>query len=77
MRAWQIGSMYAATKLNTKGHNDLRIPRDRYFYDQSQLDVIRSQVVLMQKFRVYGFCHSHHWFDGQASRRVVESIDVF
>jgi len=47
------------------GHYQPRIPLDSNYYDQSQVETIRSQVDLAKRYGLYGFCHYHYWFDGK------------
>lgn len=48
-----------------KGHYQPRVPLGGLYYDQSSLETLRAQVVQAKKFRIYGFCHYHYWFDGK------------
>lgn len=47
------------------GHYQPRIPLGSNYYDQSQVDTVRSQVALAKSYGLYGFCHYHYWFDGK------------
>ena len=47
------------------GHNQPRIPLNSNYYDQSRVEVIRSQIELAKAHGIYGFCHYHYWFDGK------------
>ena len=48
-----------------EGHHQPRIPLNDYYYDQSKLETIKSQVELARTHGIYGFCHYHYWFDGK------------
>lgn len=47
------------------GHNQPRIPSNKNYYDQSQIDTLRWQIDLANRYGIYGFCHYHYWFDGK------------
>lgn len=47
------------------GHYQPRIPLNKNYYDQSQLETLRWQIDLAKQYGVYGFCHYHYWFDGK------------
>ena len=46
-------------------HYQPRIPLNSNYYDQSRLEIIRSQVDMAKKYGIHGFCHYHYWFDGK------------
>ena len=45
-----------------KGHKQPRIPIDNNYYDLSEIESIRCQVDLANKYGVYGFGIYHYWF---------------
>lgn len=47
-----------------EGHNQPRIPLHNNYYDLSNVDVMKWQAELAQKYGVYGFCIYHYWFGG-------------
>jgi len=47
-----------------EGHYQPRIPQDKNYYDQSEIETLRWQIDLAKRHGVYGFCHYHYWFDG-------------
>jgi lipopolysaccharide biosynthesis protein len=46
------------------GHHQPRVPLGGH-YDQSDIQVIKSQADLAKSYGIYGFCHYHYWFDGK------------
>lgn len=52
-----------------KGHNQPRIPLDNNYYDLTNVETIRWQSKLAQKYGIYGFCYYHYWFNG---RKIME-----
>lgn len=47
------------------GHYQPRVPLNKNYYDQSQIETLRWQIDLAKRHGVYGFCHYHYWFDGK------------
>jgi hypothetical protein len=54
-----------SAKSQYKGHDQPRVPLNKTYYDQSELDVIRDQIRLAKEYGIFGFCHYHYWFDGK------------
>jgi len=48
-----------------EGHYQPRVPLNKNYYDQSQIETLRWQIDLARRHGVYGFCHYHYWFDGK------------
>lgn len=48
-----------------KEHNQPRIPKDGKYYDLSQVESIRKQAELANKYDVYGFGIYHYWFSSE------------
>jgi hypothetical protein len=46
-------------------HRQPRIPLHDNYYDLSHVDVLRWQAELARKYKVYGFCFYHYWFNGK------------
>jgi len=47
------------------GHYQPRVPLNKRYYDQSELETLQWQIELAKSHGVYGFCHYHYWFDGK------------
>ncbi len=48
------------------GHNQPRVPKDKYYYDLSDTSVMRWQANLMHEYGVDGMCIYHYYFaDGK------------
>jgi Glycosyltransferase WbsX len=47
------------------GHFQPRVPLNKSYYDQSQIETLHWQIALAKQYGVYGFCHYHYWFDGK------------
>lgn len=48
-----------------KGHNQPRIPLGGNYYDLTDIETIKEQSRLAQKYGIYGFCYYHYWFNGK------------
>ncbi|ATX81422.1 hypothetical protein Ga0123462_0551 [Mariprofundus ferrinatatus] len=57
-------NVQAATPI-FDGHNQPRVPLNRNYYDQSQIETLYWQIEMARSHGVYGFCHYHYWFDGK------------
>jgi len=47
------------------GHKQPRIPLNNNYYDLCQVETIRWQAQLAEKYNLYGFCFYHYWFNGK------------
>ena len=47
------------------GHYQPRVPKDDNYYDLSNIEAIRWQSNLAEKYGIYGFCFYHYWFNGK------------
>lgn len=45
------------------GHYQPRVPENGFYYDLSDVDVLRWQAKLAKEHHVYGFCFYHYWFN--------------
>ncbi|MEN8174631.1 MAG: glycoside hydrolase family 99-like domain-containing protein [Pseudomonadota bacterium] len=57
------------------GHNQPRVPLNENYYDQSQKEVISSQIELASRYGLGGFCHYHYWFEGK--QLLQKPTDIF
>lgn len=48
-----------------KGHNQPRIPLNNNYYNLLDVETLRWQSDLANKYGIYGFCFYHYWFDGK------------
>lgn len=48
-----------------KGHNQPRVPLNKNYYNLSDIETLRWQCELANKYDIYGFCFYHYWFDGK------------
>lgn len=48
-----------------KGHKQPQIPLNNHYYDLSQVETIRWQASLANKYGIYGMCFYHYWFNGK------------
>jgi lipopolysaccharide biosynthesis protein len=46
-------------------HHQPRVPLNKNYYDQSELDTMLWQIDLAKEYGIFGFCHYHYWFDGK------------
>ena len=70
-----------SAKPQFEGHYQPRTPLGCAYYDQSELETLRSQIALAKRYGVYGFCHYHYWFDGKQlletpTNLILENQDI-
>ena len=46
------------------GHYQPRVPLDKNYYDLSQVETLKWQADLANRYGIYGFCMYHYWFNG-------------
>ena len=47
-----------------KGQYQPRVPLNNNYYDLSDIETLKWQADLANKYGVYGFCLYHYWFGG-------------
>ncbi len=47
-----------------KDHEQPVVPRNDNYYSMLEVDTLKWQAELAQKYGVYGFCYYHYWFSG-------------
>jgi hypothetical protein len=63
------------------GHFQPRVPLNKNYYDQSQIETLRWQIDLAKQYGIYAFCHYHYWFDGKQlletpTNLIMENKDI-
>lgn len=48
-----------------EGHQQPVVPLDKNYYDMTDLETLKHQAELADKYGVYGFCYYHYWFNGK------------
>lgn len=48
-----------------KGHRQPRVPLGDDYYDLSNIETIKKQALIAEKYGIYGFCFYHYWFNGK------------
>lgn len=48
-----------------KGQYQPRVPLNNNYYDLSDIETLKWQADLANKYGVYGFCLYHYWFGGK------------
>ena len=47
-----------------KGHEQPVVPLHQNYYDLGNIDAVKAQIDLANRYGVYGFCYYHYWFNG-------------
>ena len=47
------------------GHQQPRVPFEENYYDLSQIEPLKQQVIMARKHGIEGFCFYHYWFSSQ------------
>lgn len=48
-----------------EGHQQPVVPLGENYYDMTDVETIKHQAELAEKYGVYGFCYYHYWFNGK------------
>ena len=56
-------------------HNQPRVPLNNNYYNLLNIDVLKWQVDLANKYDVYGFCFYHYWFSGK--KLLEKPVELF
>ena len=48
-----------------EGHRQQIVPYKENYYILDQMDTLKWQIELAKKYKVYGFCIYHYWFEGK------------
>ena len=48
-----------------RGHQQPRVPFQENYYDLSQIEPLKQQVIMARKHGIEGFCFYHYWFSSQ------------
>lgn len=48
-----------------KGHEQPVVPLHQNYYDLANIDAVKAQIDLANRYGVYGFCYYHYWFNGK------------
>lgn len=48
-----------------EGHRQQIVPYKENYYVLDQVDTLKWQIELAKKYKVYGFCIYHYWFEGK------------
>lgn len=48
-----------------KGHEQPVEPLNNNYYDMTDIETLKNQAYLSNKYGIYGFCYYHYWFNGK------------